>query len=578
MATAAPPASLSWATFALTEARWLKHAVAWSVALWAAFVWVPWLFRGVGVVVELGLLAALVTGLAGRNPAALPPATLLRYALVDATFVASAVPFLIVPLHAALAANNLLPLIGGRAYLVMPTAIFVLAFYAGLGAIGHARAREGLRKLPYAAAGLLLVLLVVQGYGPAVEFARQAGERRAGVAQYERATGRTAGALDQLKIGNSLHGFENRTETIELDARGRILVAGDFSFYGGHGARGFVRLLPDGQLDSSFATLPAGDPLFLKPAGMRVAGDGTILTLHPQDGLSRLRDDGTRDADFRPDVKAPQVDNQPFEYFDLMPDGSIVLRAPARTAYSPEERCLLRLDRSGAHDDAFEIAAMNALFGEAPSKTSPANCALSRLSALPNGQVLVFGAFPATDHRVGFVRLNTDGGLDASFRPRIDLSHVSLYHLTPGGEVFTVSYVPIPGSSPIAYKAQWTKLLASGEVDATFAVPDATFRHVEAMAAQADGKLIVAGALEKIGYGAILRLLPDGRIDPGFGAPPDAPPRVNGFVNTLRVQPDGAIVVGGEFFGASQGAKKVERSNIARLLPDGTPDATFDPR
>src|SRR4051812_32390283 len=54
-------------------------------------------------------------------------------------------------------------------------------------------------------------------------------------------------------------------------------------------------------------------------------------------------------------------------------------------------------------------------------------------------------------------------------------------------------------------------------------------------------------------------------FDPGSG--------VNGTVNALVVQPDGKVIIGGEF----TTVKGLVRTNLARLNPDGSGDATFDP-
>src|SRR5687767_11841473 len=53
-------------------------------------------------------------------------------------------------------------------------------------------------------------------------------------------------------------------------------------------------------------------------------------------------------------------------------------------------------------------------------------------------------------------------------------------------------------------------------------------------------------------------------FDPGSG--------VNGAVNTVALQPDGKIVVGGSF----STVKGLSRTNVARLQADGSGDSGFD--
>jgi uncharacterized delta-60 repeat protein len=55
-------------------------------------------------------------------------------------------------------------------------------------------------------------------------------------------------------------------------------------------------------------------------------------------------------------------------------------------------------------------------------------------------------------------------------------------------------------------------------------------------------------------------------------------PNANGAVQVIVVQPDGKILLGGDFTSLSpQGGPAITRNRIARLNPDGTVDPTFDP-
>jgi uncharacterized delta-60 repeat protein len=93
---------------------------------------------------------------------------------------------------------------------------------------------------------------------------------------------------------------------------------------------------------------------------------------------------------------------------------------------------------------------------------------------------------------------------------------------------------------------------------------------VLALAVQEDGKILVGGWFTKLAgvtHNYIGRLNPDGTIDATFtlGA--------NGIVNALAVQEDGKILVGGDF--STLGGET--RYDIARLNPDGSLDTTFNP-
>ena len=100
---------------------------------------------------------------------------------------------------------------------------------------------------------------------------------------------------------------------------------------------------------------------------------------------------------------------------------------------------------------------------------------------------------------------------------------------------------------------------------------------IKAFAVQADGKILVGGAFTMIGGGGtgstprnyLARLNIDGSVDPTFNPDP------NGTVFALALQPNGQILVGGDFTTFAAGT--ISRSKIARLDADGTVDGAFDP-
>jgi len=94
---------------------------------------------------------------------------------------------------------------------------------------------------------------------------------------------------------------------------------------------------------------------------------------------------------------------------------------------------------------------------------------------------------------------------------------------------------------------------------------------VHALALQPDGKILVGGDftnLNGLQHNNIGRLNPDGSLDDGFDPLMDKP------VRTLTLQPDGKILVGGDFTVLDS----EPHNNLARLNPDGSLDATFDPQ
>src|SRR5438309_937817 len=97
---------------------------------------------------------------------------------------------------------------------------------------------------------------------------------------------------------------------------------------------------------------------------------------------------------------------------------------------------------------------------------------------------------------------------------------------------------------------------------------------------QPDGKILIVGdftTLSPNGGAAvtrnrIARLNPDGTLDTAFD------PSANNVIYAIALQADGKILIGGAFTTLSpNGGAAVTRNRIARLNPDGTLDTAFDP-
>jgi len=101
---------------------------------------------------------------------------------------------------------------------------------------------------------------------------------------------------------------------------------------------------------------------------------------------------------------------------------------------------------------------------------------------------------------------------------------------------------------------------------------------VLSVAEQADGKIVIGGSFHKVGTTSIYnlaRLNPDGTVDTGFKAL-----ATNYRIDRVAVQPtDQKIVIGGHFTTITDlsTGQTLTRSRLARLNPDGSLDAAFDP-
>lgn len=185
----------------------------------------------------------------------------------------------------------------------------------------------------------------------------------------------------------------------------------------------------------------------------------------------------------------------------------------------------------------------------------------------PNGKIVAggyFGALGGTRLHIG--RLTATGGGDSTFNPAAD-DVVNVTLLQPDGKLLVGGAFQNIRSSSRSYLA---RLIgdASSTIDNTFIPnPDGT---VTCLAMQPDGKILVAGNFGNIAGQSrlgIARLNDNGTVDPDFD------PGTDGLVTAMLLQPDGKILIGGEF----QLLAGQSRSRIGRLISDGSIDASFNP-
>lgn len=188
----------------------------------------------------------------------------------------------------------------------------------------------------------------------------------------------------------------------------------------------------------------------------------------------------------------------------------------------------------------------------------------------PDGRILIWGNFTslAGQPRPGFGRLLADGTLDAGFNPQGTPS-VGCVVIQADGKIIVGGHKTAPSPAVV-------RLNADGTQDASFRaeIDDYWAAHVYAMALQSDGRLLVGGQFESSrGNTNLARLNVDGTADLSFSPAVRKGIAAYARVHSLLLQPDGKIVLGGEFTTVCG----EPRTNIARLLPDGVLDAAFAP-
>jgi uncharacterized delta-60 repeat protein len=177
----------------------------------------------------------------------------------------------------------------------------------------------------------------------------------------------------------------------------------------------------------------------------------------------------------------------------------------------------------------------------------------------PDGKVIAAGSF-------GVVRLLSDGSVDPAFQllssavepPLWAGRKVAAVALQPDGKVlvsgnFTnASGAPLPGVM---------RLNADGSIDPTFHLDSRVqFGERRLLALQPDGKAVLNGYYSRGGgdSGSLVRLLPDGSLDPEWDAR-----WYNTEIYALAVASDGRIYLG-------------VYNGVTRVNPDGSLDESFN--
>ena len=370
------------------------------------------------------------------------------------------------------------------------------------------------------------------------------------------------GSLDpSFDPGTGIH-FRNSISSIALQPDGKILIGGDFTSYNGTVRVGFARLNADGSLDTSFDTGSESNRVIYK---LTLQPDGKIIIVGsfysyngtPRKAIARLHADGSLDTTFDPGTGGPVV----VRAMITQPDGKILIGGMFSTYNGTTRRGIVRLNADGSLDTGFDPG-------------TGANGEVKTMALQPDGKILIGGLFTSYNGtgRNHIARLNADGSLDTGFDPGTGAeggdSGIASIALLPDGKVL------IGGDFRSYNGTAWrgiARLNANGSLDSGFN-PVAGIFSGYAITLQPDGRILIgASFLNNSGTDprGIARLNADGSLDTSFNPSTG----VRGFVNSITLQPDRKILIGGGFTSYNG----IARKDIARLNADGSLDLGFDP-
>lgn len=369
------------------------------------------------------------------------------------------------------------------------------------------------------------------------------------------------GTLD-MTFNTSGTGLNNNVESLALQSDGKVLVGGDFTNYNGTSRNYITRLNADGTLDMTFNP-GAGANGSVYSVALR--SDGKVMIggfFATYDGTSRnhiarLNTDGTLDTGFNPGAGT----NLTVWCLAIQPlDGKVLIGGSFTTFDGTSRNSIARLNTDGTLDTGFDPG-------------TGADADVNSLAVQSDGKVLIGGQFTTYNSllRNSIARLNANGTLDASFDPGTGVNN-------------TVNSLAVQTDGKILIGGQFTtynnternriaRLNTAGTLETAFNPGTGVNQTLFSVVPQPDGKVLIGGlftTLNGLSRNYIARLNADGTLDASFNTPGTG---LNSFVNTIVVQPDGKVLIGGGF----SNVNGINRNYIARLNADGTLDASFNP-
>ena len=402
--------------------------------------------------------------------------------------------------------------------------------------------------------------------------------------------------------------------TLALQPNGKIVVGGDFKYFKKELSEYVIRLNTDGSKDTSFITENRIGS-FCEIYNVLVQTDGKIVVggtftefkgqIDDQNRLIRFNADGTKDVTFKVgtgfngivDIIALQNDGQlliggrfttyqgitqnrlvqlntdgskdmsfnktngldySVKTIAMQNDGKIIAGGEFTTYHGSSQNKLIRFNSDGSKDENFNIG------------TGFSN-SVSSIKLQTDQKILVAGDFGYYNgnRKVFLIRLESNGYIDNSFNVGPVIQSNSVIELQSDGKILVAKDFSAPYQQP--QQKGLIRLNSDGSNDNSFVVGSKFGTGIiYTLAIQSDGK-IIAGGYFTTAIGAaqnyLIRLNTDGSTDTSFNVGSG----FNDSVNSVNIQSDGKILIGGNFTKYQGAAVKA----FIRLNSDGSVDPTF---
>ncbi|WP_167856981.1 T9SS type A sorting domain-containing protein [Hymenobacter aquaticus] len=362
----------------------------------------------------------------------------------------------------------------------------------------------------------------------------------------------TNGAQDPSFSDNAGYrlSITNRNDVTDfvVQPSGKIVVPLTYSLY--QTKELVARFNPDGTPDATFSaprSLGSVNSLQQQPNGQLLVGGSSFMLPNRRGSVVLLAPDGAIDADFNPLL----LRSGSLQSIVQQPDGKVLAAGVFDEVNGVRANNIARFNTDGSLDVSF-AATTNPLLST------------QKIVLQPDGKVLAVGQAAGTNNSL--VRLLPNGSLDNTWVGPQGVyvrSYVTQFALRSDGRIYVTDGFGVD------------LLLATGQTSPDF-YPFEGGGHIVALLPLPDGKLLIGGAGQlgpgPIKHNALMRLQANGLLDPTFSSPIQSVP--DAYVEELRLQPDGKIVVGGL---TNTGYPSSLPYGLFRLLPTGAADNTFTP-
>jgi len=296
-------------------------------------------------------------------------------------------------------------------------------------------------------------------------------------------------------------------------------------------------------------------------------GNFTEFSGISQNSLIRLNSNGSKDTSFN--IGSGFDSGVGYNSIAIQSDGKILVGGYFTTFSGASQNYLIRLNSDGSKDSTFNIG-------------SGFNGGVVAIAIQSDGKILAGGEFTtftgSTQNRL--IRLNSDGSKDSTFNigSGFNMGFFDIELQSDGKILVGGYYTQFTGSS----QSYLIRLNSDGTKDTSFNIGSGfnvgSQSYVQKIKVDSNGKILVGGAFTSYSGSSqnrLIRLNSDGTKDTSFNIG-------NGFnysgffeypdVFAIAIQSDGKIVVGGnfpQFTGSTQ-------NRIIRLNSNGSKDTTFN--